>query len=78
MLAKQIKTELKAAYPNTKFSTKSDGRSAIWIKWVDGPTVSQVKEISGKFESIDRDKKTQGILSGGNIFIFTDRDTTTV
>jgi Large polyvalent protein associated domain 29 len=73
MSSKQIKTELKAAFPTVKFSVTSSRGSAIRIKWVDGPTVGQVKEISGKFESVSRCEATHDILSGGNIFVFTER-----
>lgn len=51
--AKQIKSELKAAFPSVKFSVKSDsfaGGDAVRIRYEDGPTTKQVDEIVGKFQ----------------------------
>lgn len=51
--AKQIKAELKAAFPSVKFSVKSDifsGGDAVRIRYEDGPTTKQVDEIVGKFQ----------------------------
>ena len=39
-----IKGELKAAFPETKFSVKSQGGS-ITLSWTDGPTEDMIKEI---------------------------------
>ena len=51
--AKQIKAELKAAFPTVKFSVKSDiftGGDAVRISYQDGPTTKQVNDIVGKFQ----------------------------
>lgn len=51
--ANAIKAELKAAFPNVKFSVKSQnysGGDSVDIYWTDGPTVEQVRAISGKYQ----------------------------
>ena len=51
--AAAIKQELNAAFPNIKFSCKSDSFSmgdSVHISWTDGPTVRQVEEISQKYQ----------------------------
>lgn len=51
--ARQIKKELKQAFPGVKFSVTSDsfaGGDAVRIKYEDGPTTDQVKEIAGKYQ----------------------------
>lgn len=52
--AKNIRIELKAAFPETKFSVRSESYSmgnAIRIGWTDGPTSAQVEAISDKYEA---------------------------
>lgn len=51
--AAAIKAELKAAFPNCKFSVTSDSYSqgdATRIHWTDGPTVNEVENISAKYQ----------------------------
>lgn len=51
--AKNIRVELKRAFPGVKFSVTSEGYSggcSIDINWTDGPTSKQVKEITDKYE----------------------------
>lgn len=51
--AKAIKAELKAAFPEFKFSVTSEsfsGGNAVRIHWIDGPTTSQVKAITDKYQ----------------------------
>lgn len=51
--AAAIKAELKAAFPNCKFSVTSDSFSqgdATRIHWTDGPTVNEVENISQKYQ----------------------------
>lgn len=45
--AKLVRQSLKEAFPGVKFSVRSD--RCIRIRWTDGPTKDQVKEVSGKF-----------------------------
>ena len=59
--AKNMRIELKAAFPAVKFSVKSRRASmmdAIDVSWIDGPTVDQVDEIiqryrAGRFDGMD-------------------------
>ena len=51
---KNIRIELKRAFPGVKFSVTSSTFSmgdAIDVSWTDGPTVSQVDQIIGKYKA---------------------------
>jgi hypothetical protein len=75
--AKKIRVALKAAFPGTKFSVRSDSYSmgsAVRIRWTDGPIEKQVAKITSQHEDISRDWQTGEILSGGNRYITTSRD----
>lgn len=51
--AAAIRKELKAAFPNTKFSVTSESFSmgdAVRIDWTDGPTSAQVDAIVRKYQ----------------------------
>ena len=51
--AKEIKKELKAKFPKTKFSVRSDSYSqgsSVDIYWNDGPTTEEVNKIVGKYQ----------------------------
>lgn len=53
LAAKNIRKELKAAFPGTKFSVRSEsfaGGNAVDVSWTDGPTSSQVDKIIGKYQ----------------------------
>ena len=52
--AKNIRVELKRAFPSVKFSVKSDkfaGGDAVRVSWTDGPTGDQVDEIANKYRA---------------------------
>ena len=52
--AKNIRIELKQAFPSIKFSVKTSrfsGGDSIDIYWTDGPTTSQVDEIANRYEA---------------------------
>lgn len=52
--AKNIRIELKRAFPGVKFSVTSESFSmgdAISIRWTDGATGKQVEEITGKYKA---------------------------
>lgn len=52
--AKNIRVELKKAFPKVKFSVKSEsfaGGNAIRVNWEDGPTSAQVEEITSKYKA---------------------------
>jgi hypothetical protein len=69
--AKKLRSELRANWPTVKFWVTA--KESIRIMWVDGPTIDQVDAVSQKYSSVSRCKQTGGILSGGNIFCFTER-----
>ncbi len=73
--AKLIRKELKQNFPDTKFSVRMWGSSAINIEWCDGPESKTIDDMVGKFENYERCEITQEILSGGNSFVFTNRYT---
>lgn len=52
--AKNIRAELKAAYPGVKFTVRTERFSmgdAIRVGWTDGPNTAQVEAITNKYES---------------------------
>lgn len=53
-VAKLLRIELKAAFPETKFRIKSESYSmgnSVNIYWTDGPTRDQVREFAAKYEA---------------------------
>lgn len=51
--AQAIRKELKLAFPNIKFSVKSQSFSmgdSVDIRWIDGPTTKQVDAITKKYQ----------------------------
>lgn len=48
-IGKQVKTELKKAFPHVKFSVTSDYNS-VNVSWTNGVTVAMVEEITGKYK----------------------------
>jgi hypothetical protein len=73
--ARQLRASLAAAFPETKFSVRSErfaGGEAIRVEWTDGPTGQSVEQIAKPFESIDRDMYGE-ILGGGNRYVSCDR-----
>lgn len=76
-LAKLIRKDLKMNFPKQKFSVRNQRggySTAINISWKDGVAQNKVKPIAWKYEKIDRDEYSGEILSGGNTFVFTNRE----
>jgi len=51
--SKNLRRELKDAFPETKFSVRSSsfsGGDDINVNWTDGPTTEEVEKISGKYQ----------------------------
>lgn len=80
--AKNIRKELKAAWPKLKFSVKSDYNS-LSVSWTDGPTRKQVEDIvekykCGGFDSMQDlttyDPTAFTNLFGGATYLSYDRD----
>ena len=71
--AKEIRKILKKEFPNIKFRVRSDIHS-VNIRYEDGVPVKQIESHVMKFEKIYRDEVTLEILSGGNSFIFINRE----
>ncbi|MGB4060876.1 MAG: LPD29 domain-containing protein [Burkholderiaceae bacterium] len=81
--ARNIRAELKRAFPGVKFSVKSD-YSSVGIRWTDGPTDAQVCEVVGRFDIGASDSQTDYFytvrtafseLFGGVQYLNTYRDT---
>lgn len=52
LAAKNIRTELKRAFPGQKFSVTSDSFSmgdSVDVRWTDGPTTDEINAIIGKY-----------------------------
>jgi hypothetical protein len=73
-VAKTIRGVLKQKFPKTKFSVRMSRGSAVNVKWSDGPIPSSVEKHIQEYESIHRDEATYEILSGGNLFVFANRE----
>lgn len=59
--AKNIRIELERAFPGHKFKVRSETNStsdAVHIDWEDGPTESEVREVTGKYSNGDFDGMT--------------------
>ena len=53
LAAKNIRTELKKAFPGVKFSVRSEsysGGDSIHVYWTDGPTADEVSKITDRYE----------------------------
>lgn len=50
LVAANIRTELKRAFPKVKFSVRADGYSSIDINWSQGPKADDVSAIVKKYE----------------------------
>lgn len=66
--AKLIRAQLKARFPRTKFSVRTDkysGGSSIRIRWTDGPTDAMVSAVVGAFAGSGFDGMTDYKYSKG-------------
>ena len=57
-VAANLRVELKRTFPGVKFSVRSSefaGGDDINVCWEDGPTTSEVEEVTGKYESYSTD-----------------------
>jgi len=79
---KNVRKELKKAFPNTKFSIRRRNCDVIDISWEDGPTRTMVEEISSKYEDHssdwsgdyrDYDPSVFNRLFGGAKYVFENR-----
>lgn len=69
--AAAIKQELKATFPNVKFSVrKSASGGSINVRWENLPSVNAVNAIVKKYENVSYDQHSGEVLSGGNTFVF--------
>lgn len=54
LTAKDIRKELKAAFPNIKFSVRSEKLqgyvSSVDVEWFDGPTLFNVQDLLAKYQ----------------------------
>jgi len=85
--SQNLKTELKRAFPETKFSVRSESCNnggSINVHWIDGPRTKAVEEIANKYQEghfngmIDLYETDHGNvwpgLFGGAKFVFCRRD----
>lgn len=83
LAGKNIRKELKATFPKTKFSVVKRYYGRVDVSWQNGPTTDEVKEIISKYETGTFDPYTDyhGVTSteftktyGGAKFIFVSRE----
>ena len=77
--SKLIRKALKELFPDVKFSVRLDRYSmgnSIDIRWKDGPASRTMEQtgIKWTFGSVSHDEQTGEILSGGNSFVFNERE----
>lgn len=84
LAAKNIRTQLRRAFPGIKFSVRVSGQGAIDIEWTDGPTSSDVKAITepycaGHFDGMEDIYKSSvspwDRVFGGAQYVFPRRNT---
>jgi len=86
LAAKNIRRELKKAFPSVKFSVRSksySGGNHVDVEWIDGPTLKEVQSITNKYEkgqfdgmtdSYNYDKRNSWVdVFGGTKYLFTKR-----
>lgn len=71
--AREIRRALKQCFPGVKFSVRSS-TGAVNVRWTDGPTQAAVDAVVQRFAQVRRDHEGE-ILCGGNLFVFTTRET---
>ncbi len=78
-----LAAELKHRFPDTKFSIRKQHYGCIYISWVDGASLSEVKKVSSMFEDHETDETGDfrdyspsnfNLVFGGINFIFEERD----
>lgn len=83
LAAKNIRKQLKAAFPGVKFSTRNRDHGSVTIAWTDGPTTAEVEPIvspykGGSFDGMDdsysRTKSAWCDTFGGADYISTARE----
>lgn len=74
--AKAIRKALKENFPDVKFSVRkgSGSSSAIYVRYSADVAEKEVALVAREFESIDRCEFSGEILSGGNTFVFVNRE----
>lgn len=84
--AANVRTLLKKAFPAVKFSVRKGAcYSSLYVSWTDGPTVEQVKAVTGAFknghfdgmdDSYKHQRSAWTTLFGGVDYLTTDRSLT--
>jgi hypothetical protein len=78
LAAKNVRTDLKKAFPGVKFSVTSDVASmtsSVDIRWTLGPTEAQVKELVNKYETHKKPYDSEFREKFGSVrFVFPKRD----
>lgn len=83
LAAANIRTELRRAFPGVKFSVRKSGHGTVNVRWTDGPTEAELKDIAGKYkrgsfngmEDIYEDARPAWCeVFGGAGYVFCDRE----
>jgi Large polyvalent protein associated domain 29 len=48
-VAKAIRSELKQAHSDTKFSVRSQAHGAVYVSWTDGPATADIDALTSKY-----------------------------
>lgn len=83
LAASNIRTELRRAFPGVKFSVRKSSYGTVNVRWTDGPTASEVQDITNKYkrghfngmEDIYEDERPAWCeVFGGAEYVFCDRE----
>ena len=84
LAAKNIRLQLRAAFPGIKFSVRNRDYASIDVSWSDGPTNAQVTAVTaayqaGRFDGMEDIYQSAtlpwNIVFGGAKYVFTSRET---
>ena len=82
LAARNIRVELRHAFPKTRFSVRKEVHGRVHISWTDGPTETSVEAITGKYQGGQfnaMDDIYENVASpwtfvfGGSDYVFTHR-----
>lgn len=55
LAARNIRTELKTAFPGTRFSVRKSSHGSVQVQWLDGPSVMGVDALLSKYNATEPD-----------------------
>ena len=72
VVAENVRRELKALFPATKFKITKTGYDSVSVKWADGPTEKMVEAVTGKYDGYKSDPWNDDLQVRDHDATFTD------